>query len=132
MEFSGIHHINVSVTDLARSADWYASVLGMTRGWEIDDVQGRGRKVVMLHPTEPLRIALTQHQSNDGLAFSEFRTGFDHVAFTVSDRKALEAWQRRFDEMGVDHSPINEGATGWLITFRDPDNLQYEMYTLSK
>lgn len=131
-EFAGIHHLNVSVTDLERSAAWYRSVLGLKEGWEMEDVEGRGQKVVLLHPTEPLRIVLSYHKSNPGEPFSEFRTGLDHIAFGVADRPALEAWQRQFEEMGVEHSPIKEGATGWLITFRDPDNLQYEMYTQSK
>ena len=47
-EFGGIHHLNVSVTDLERSADWYTSVLGLQRGWENPDVEGRGRKLVLL------------------------------------------------------------------------------------
>jgi glyoxylase I family protein len=131
-EFGGVHHLNLSVTNLERSAAWYRDVLGLKEGWEMEDVEGRGRKIVLLHPTEPLRIVLSLHQSNDGEPFSEFRTGLDHLAFTVADRETLEEWGRRLDEMGVEHSPIKEGATGWLITFRDPDNIQYEMYTRSK
>jgi glyoxylase I family protein len=131
-DFGGVHHLNLTVTDLERSGDWFRSVLGLKQGWEMEDVQGRGRKLVLLHPTEPVRIVLTVHGSNPGEPFSEFRTGLDHVAFAVDDRGALEAWQRHFQALGVDHSPIKEGATGWLITFRDPDNIQYELYTRSK
>ena len=131
-QFGGVHHLNVSVTDLERSGAWYIEVLGLRKGWEMEDVEGRGRKLVLLHPTDPLRIVLSFHGSNNGEPFSEFRTGFDHVAFSVTDREALEAWRRRFEELGVNHSPIKEGATGWLITFRDPDNLQFEMYSRSK
>jgi catechol 2,3-dioxygenase-like lactoylglutathione lyase family enzyme len=130
--FGGIHHINFSVTDGERSAAWYAEVLGLSRGWEMEDTEGRGRKIVLLHPTEPLRVVLSQHQSNPGEPFSEFQTGLDHVALTVTDRAELEAWSRRFEELGVEHSEIKEGATGWLITFRDPDNIQLELYTRSK
>jgi len=131
-EFSAVHHFNLSVTDLARSAAWYTEVLGLTKGWEMEDTEGRGRKVVLLHDGGSLRIVLSYHQANDGEPFTEFRTGFDHLALTVADRTELEAWERRFQEMGVDHSPIKEGATGWLITFRDPDNIQFEMYTQGK
>jgi len=131
-EFSAVHHFNLSVTDLARSAAWYTEVLGLTKGWEMEDTEGRGRKVVLLHDGGSLRIVLSYHQANDAEPFTEFRTGFDHLALTVTDRTELEAWERRFQEMGVDHSPIKEGATGWLITFRDPDNIQFEMYTQGK
>jgi glyoxylase I family protein len=132
LQFTGIHHVNLSVTDLERSAAWYLDILGLTRGWDMADVEGRGQKVVMLHPTSPLRIVLSHHQSNTGEPFTEFNTGLDHLALTVTDRDALEAWQQLLDEKGVEHSPIKEGATGWLITFRDPDNIQFEMYTESK
>ena len=129
---NGIHHLNLSVTDLQRSAAWYQEVLGLTFGWEMPDVGGRGRKLVLLFPGSSMRFVLTQHEANDGARASEFRTGLDHIAFTVSDRAELEAWQRHLDAKGVDHTPIKEGATGWLIVFRDPDNVQLEMYTQSK
>ena len=130
--FLGIHHLNLSVTDLERSAAWYREVFGLQSGWEMDDVEGRGRKIILLHPDSPLRIVLSLHQDNDGQPFSEFRTGLDHLALSVSDRAELERWQEWFDEAGVERSPIKEGATGWLITFRDPDNTQWEVYTQTK
>jgi glyoxylase I family protein len=128
-EFSSVHHINFTVTDLRRSADRYMTVLQLRMGWEMPDSEGRGRKIALLHPNSPLRIVLTVHESSSGERASEFRTGLDHVAFTVTDRSELESWKRRFEEHGVDHSPITEGKTGLLIVFRDPDNIQLEMHT---
>jgi glyoxylase I family protein len=130
--FSVIHHVNFTVTDLRRSAAWYRDVLGLKAGWEMPDKEERGEKVVLLHPASPFRLVLTLHRANDGQRASEFRTGLDHLAFTVEGRAELELWLRRFDELGVDHSPIKEGVTGWLIVFRDPDNIQLEMYTRAK
>lgn len=130
--FSTVHHVNFTVTDLGRSGEWYARVLGLNRGWEMPDEGRRGRKLVLLHPSEPLRIVLTKHLGSDGSVASEFRTGLDHIAFAVADRAALEAWELHFDEQGVEHTEIKEGATGWLIVFRDPDNIQLEVYTASK
>lgn len=129
---SGIHHVNLSVTDLDVSSAWYEEVLGLTRGWEMDDVEGRGRKTVLLVPDTSLRLVLSLHVSNQGDAFSEFRTGLDHIALTVSGRADLESWADRLDRLGVVHSQVKEGATGWLITFRDPDNIQLELYTETK
>jgi len=117
-QFGGVHHVNFSVTDLERSAAWYAEVLGLTEGWRMEDQGGRGRKVILQHPGSTFRLVLSLHAANDGEPASEFRTGLDHLAFTVADRQELERWQRHFDRLGVGHSPIKEGATGWLIAFR--------------
>src|SRR5437870_3294952 len=99
--FSGVHHINFTVTDLERSARWYANVLGLTKGWAMPDAEGRGQKAVLLHPSSPFRLVLTRHQANEGEPFSEYRTGLDHIAFTVQDREELDQWVRRLDELGV-------------------------------
>ena len=131
-EFTGVHHINFSVTDLQRSADWYQRVLGLKMGWEMPDTEGRGQKIALLHPSSELRLVLSHHSANDGQPASEFRTGLDHVALTVTNSAELERWRQRFDELGVEHSEIKEGATGYLITFRDPDNIQLEVYTQAK
>jgi glyoxylase I family protein len=130
--FSGIHHLNLTVTEPERSAAWYTRVLGLQPGWTMDDIDGRGRKVVLLAPQSTLRIVLTQHRANNGLPASEFQTGLDHVAFTVDSRASLDDWVVWLDEANVTHSEIKEGATGWLIILRDPDNVQLELYTSSK
>jgi glyoxylase I family protein len=130
--FSGIHHINFTVTDLERSAAWYMDVLGLEKGWEMPDVEGRGRKIALLLPGSPFRLVISQHVSNEGGPASEFRTGLDHIALTVEDRAELESWKRHFEEKGVAHSGIKEGATGYFIVFRDPDNIQLEVYTKGK
>ncbi|HEX8919507.1 MAG TPA: VOC family protein [Chloroflexota bacterium] len=131
-QFDTVHHINLSVMDLDRSAEWYERVLGLQKGWEMEDTEGRGKKKILLHSSSPFRLVLSMHQANPGTAASEFRTGLDHLAFGVPDRTALEEWQRHFDALGVEHTPIKEGATGWLIIFRDPDNIQLEIYSQSK
>ena len=130
--FSSVHHVNLTVTDLDRSAGWYMKVLGLVPGWEMADIEGRGKKTVLLVPNSSLRIVLTQHKANSGEPASEFCTGLDHVALTVEDRPRLEVWARWLDGLDVSHSAIKEGATGCLITLRDPDNIQLELYTVSK
>jgi catechol 2,3-dioxygenase-like lactoylglutathione lyase family enzyme len=52
----------------------------------------------------------------------------DHVAFAVPDRAALDAWKARFEELGVEHSEIKPSVMGDMIAFRDPDNVQFEVY----
>jgi hypothetical protein len=48
---------------------------------------------------------------------------------SVPDIEDLRAWKRRFEDHGVDHSEIKKTGTGAaMITFRDPDNIQIELF----
>lgn len=122
----GFHHVNLSVPDLAKSTRWYTEVLGLSIYKEMDDDGQRGSKVVMIHPQSNILLGLTAHRANAGEPFSELRTGMDHVAFAVPDRVALEAWMQRFTRLGVPHALA---STGSLVTFRDPDNIQLQVYS---
>nr|WP_291838352.1 VOC family protein [Candidatus Microthrix sp.] len=60
--------------------------------------------------------------------FDERRTGLDHVGFAVDNREALDAWQARLADLGVEHSPVEDTASGSALVFRDPDQIQLEMW----
>jgi catechol 2,3-dioxygenase-like lactoylglutathione lyase family enzyme len=117
----GICYIGLSVRDVSRSALWYADLFELEEQYreENDDWTS-----VLLRHESGLTIGLLQHIGNDGEAFSEFRTGLDHVEFEVASREELDAWRSRLDERLVDHS----GAFPHVVTFRDPDNIQLEFF----
>lgn len=129
-DFTGVNHVALTVRDLPRSVAWYSDLLGLQKIGELPDEGGRGAKVLFRHPTSGLVIVLCAHKANPGEPFSEFRTGLDHLSFTVRDRAELDAWQARFAERGVTHSLIYESPSGRgaVLVFRDPDNIQLEMY----
>ncbi len=122
---SGFNHVSFSVTDPVRSAAWYQEVLGFARH---GDGEGKGfRRIRLCHPDSGVTVTLTGHRSGTGDAFSELRTGLDHLAFTVEGE--LEEWKQRFEEGGVDHSEIRVLGNGSrAITLRDPDNIQLEVF----
>ena len=123
----GVHHVNLSVTDLDRSANWYGGLFGLQELARMSADDGSWSKVILRHPSG-LLIGLTAHDRNDAEPFAEWRTGFDHVALTVRNGKELQRWQQRLDERGVERSEIKETPLGRLITLRDPDNIQLELY----
>ncbi|HCT75876.1 MAG TPA: VOC family protein [Micromonosporaceae bacterium] len=126
--FSGIHHIALNVRDLEASVRWYSEVLDFSPlfPWDTDDFDRR----LMRHPSGVI-IGLTKHKHPDADAdFNERRPGLDHLAFTVATQVDLEAWVARLTDAGVTHSGIQvTPKTGFtLIAFRDPNNIQLELY----
>jgi catechol 2,3-dioxygenase-like lactoylglutathione lyase family enzyme len=124
--FRRVMYVGLSVTDVRRSADWYRSTLGMETDRE--NIGGATwpsswDEVLLVHPGSGLRIGLLQHPSNDGSAFSEFRTGLDHVEFEVGTMRELAAWRQHLDGLGIPYS----SARPHIVTFRDPDNIQLEL-----
>jgi glyoxylase I family protein len=124
--FSKISHVSFSARDADASAKWWSELLDLA---EIERVQGEGwRGVVLVHPPTGTVIEFQQHDANEGEPFDPRRTGFDHLGFKVDDRAALEDWQRHFETLGVSHTPIVDREYGSVLTFKDPDGIQFEMF----
>jgi hypothetical protein len=46
----------------------------------------------------------------------------------VADAVELQNWVAHFDEKGVSHTGIIDTGYGPTVVFRDPDNLQLELF----
>ena len=126
-----IHHLGFSVRDVEVSAAWYADVLGFHRAGEYTAPDGSRRKVFLRHDGLRVRVGLTQHQDGSAELFDETRVGLDHLAFAVSSREELDGWAQRFSAQGVVFSPVasaNSISGAAVIVFRDPDNIQLELF----
>ena len=125
-DIKGFHHVSLSVTDVDKSAAWYGEVLGFE---VVTTVDGDGFKRTRLRASASgLVLTLTQHEAAEGGKFDERRTGLDHVALVV-DNEDLDQWKDHFEELGVDHSEVKTTpAGGTMITLRDPDNIQLEVF----
>jgi glyoxylase I family protein len=123
---TGAHHVAFTVRDVDASAAWYQGLFGMQVVMQADDETVRLR--VLVHPECGWLIGLREYPAHPDAAFSEFRTGLDHIAFTVSSRDDLEAWQGLLAEKGITFSPIADSPLGSLIALRDPDNIQLELW----
>ena len=124
--FSKLSHISFSVRDNEASARWWRDVFGLQN---LDRVPGDGwTAILLIHPATATIIEFQQHDANRGEMFDPARTGFDHMAFKVDDRAALEEWQAHFERLGVTHTPIVDHGYGSVLTFKDPDGIQFEMF----
>ena len=83
-------------------------------------------------------IVLHRHDTNTGALFGEAITGLDHAGFMVPGRSDLEAWQAHLESKGVasadvadeplTHHPIADEPYASVLVFRDPDNIQLELF----
>ena len=124
----GFSHLSLSVTDLDRSTEWYREMLGFTFD---SKVEGDGfRRNRLRHPTAGITLTLTAHEAGSGEPFDERRTGMDHVSFAVPSIENLHDLKEQFRAKGIEHSEVKPTASGagGMITFRDPDNIQLELF----
>jgi catechol 2,3-dioxygenase-like lactoylglutathione lyase family enzyme len=132
-----MHHIALTVTDVDASVPWYEAVFGVQFQMDVPHDGGVGK--LLADESWDLMIVLHRHDGNDGGAFGETATGLDHVGFLVPARADLEAWQSHLDGHGVTRSavagrpltqsPIVDEGYGSVLVFRDPDNIQLEVFS---
>lgn len=126
--FVGLHHVAINVRDLERSVQWYSETLDFAPLFPFDTDEFSRR--ILRHPSGVV-LGVTKHHHPDADAeFSERRTGLDHLAFAVDSTADLEAWAARLDAAGVAHSGVKITPTtgSALLAFRDPDDIQLELY----
>lgn len=116
-----VHHITLNVSDLDRSRAFYAGVLGLTIDQDFPGEKLRFRldgtaTRIVLKPALPGTPA--------GDRFTERRIGLDHIALGVPAGAAAR-YATVLDEAGVPNSGVKPAG---MITFRDPDNVQWEFF----
>jgi len=130
-----IHHLRLTVTDLARSREFYTELLGFQVAVEspppgdpaADEafkilfggiVMIRGNLLMGLRPMAP---------ASD--RFDPDRVGLDHLSFGVASRAELDQAAALFDERGVPRGEITTLPSFGIdvLPFEDPDGMQLEL-----
>jgi glyoxylase I family protein len=121
--------VNLTVSDVGRSAAWYCELLGMEEISRYAEPDGHVALAHLAEPRSGLELCLVAHRSGEG-SFDAFRIGLDHLEFLVAQRRDLNAWAARLDELGIRHSGVKEPPyiANAMLTFRDPDDIQLEFF----
>ena len=133
-----ISHVAITVTDLEAGVRWYEQVFGLS--YRMDVPHEGGTAKLLSDDAFELILVLHRHDANEGELFRESRTGLDHVGFNVPTRDDLVVWQDHLEAQGVvradtadkplTQSPIADEPYGSVLVFRDPDNIQLELFSL--
>jgi glyoxylase I family protein len=131
-----LHHVALTVSDLDASVAWYCSVFGIDHRLDVPHVGGIRK--VLADDDWTLSIALHAHDASPHGSFHENRIGLDHVGFALATRADLERWQEHLGAYGVQpaaeadrpltQAPIADVPYGSVLVFRDPDNIQLELF----
>ncbi|WP_375498482.1 VOC family protein [uncultured Jatrophihabitans sp.] len=133
---TGINHLRLTVTDIARSKAFYVQVLGMDPvidfSHQADEpgiredrdrfyggcVFSFGEQVLGLRPV-----------AQPGDTFDSTRVGLDHVSLSVASVDALNAAAKSLDDAGVTHGTVDvlEGAGIAILSIQDPDDINLEL-----
>ncbi len=120
-----VDHLKLTVTDVARSRDFYTRVLGF------EVVAEFGPSTLIHNGSVLIGLAQAPNPSlvNTADRFDENRVGLDHLSFAVAGRGDLERAVALFDDLGIPHGEITplEGFGITVLMFRDPDNIQLEL-----
>ena len=124
---SGLSHLGLRVTNLARAKRFYVDTLGCQLVRGID-----GAVLINMYGT---LIALYGAESNTALKdrFDPFRVGLDHLALAVEDTSTLEKMQQDLDAAGVHNNgvEVDPETHDRYISFYDPDGIAWELYSVS-
>ena len=127
IQTEAIHHLTLTVTDLARAVEFYTGLLGFQRALDLSPSRvllANGKSILALTEAPDPAQAMRDDR------FDENRVGLDHLSFNVSSRTTLEEALRRFDRQGIPHGEIKDLGPGlgiYVLAFRDPDNIQLEL-----
>jgi catechol 2,3-dioxygenase-like lactoylglutathione lyase family enzyme len=131
-----IHHVALTVADIEASVAFYAAAFDIAYRMDVPHPGGVGK--LLCDDARQLVIVLHRHDGNRGETFTETVTGLDHVGLVVPARADLEAWQDHLAALGVarvetadkpmTQSPIADESYGSVLVFRDPDNIQLELF----
>jgi glyoxylase I family protein len=122
----GVNHLTLTVTDVARSVEWYENLLGFQLAVDLGErkILSDGSVLLVISPPPDPAKAITNDR------FDENRVGLDHLSFNVGSHDELEEAIALFDEKGVSHGEIKDLGPGlgiYVLAFRDPDNVQLEL-----
>jgi catechol 2,3-dioxygenase-like lactoylglutathione lyase family enzyme len=94
----GVHHLTLTVSDVARSEQFYAKLFNFQRAAEFGPrvIMSNGSVLLVFTPPPDPAQAIPQDR------FNENRIGLDHVSFGVDSMAALEAAIQVLDAQGVE------------------------------
>lgn len=124
LKTTGVHHVSLRCTDLARARVFYLERLGFPLLMETPELFlfGAGQTAIGVRGPAPAT------RPDD--VFDPFRVGLDHVALACTDAAELRRVADALTAAGVENTGVKKDPTlgKEYLAFKDPDGLKWEFY----
>ena len=128
MDLRGLHHVTAVTADASRNVAFYTHVLGLRLV----------KKTVNQDDVSAYHLFYGDEVGHAGTEMTFFDWDFagphtpavgmvSATAFRVPGREAVEWWEKRFDERGVNHGEIQEREGRAVLPFTDPEGQSLEL-----
>lgn len=125
MQVNGLNHINIVTADMARTVEFYESLLGMQAQPIPMAPAGFDGRWISDNQGQPI-IHVQAYNADRHGAVREGPTGtIDHIALTCAD---FAGTKQRCEELGIDYR-VNDRQFGDLrqVFVTDPNNINLEL-----
>lgn len=125
-------HIRLTVTDIEASRAFYDSLFGLPVAFEVPEGadEATREQLAFLYGGVIYQLGDTllglRPVADD--RFNENRVGLDHLAFRVDDRQVLDDAAIQLDDRGIAHGGVKDIGAGYILEFRDPDDIALELF----
>lgn len=128
---NSVAHIRLTVTDIARSREFYESVFGWPVAMEVpadaDDATRERMGFLYGGVVYDIGTALVGLRPVADDRFDSDRVGLDHLCLRVSSKAELESAAAHLDDLGIARESIKDIGPAYILEFRDPDHIALEL-----
>jgi catechol 2,3-dioxygenase-like lactoylglutathione lyase family enzyme len=119
-----LEHVNLTVSDLHRTAAWMKQIFGWKVRWEGEVLGGAGHTIHI--GTEDAYLAIYTPRETKAPAKSTYtqRGGLNHVGVTVDD---IDSCEERVKAAGFTPGKHADYEPGQRFYFDDHDGIEYEV-----
>jgi catechol 2,3-dioxygenase-like lactoylglutathione lyase family enzyme len=124
MKTTGVHHVTLRSTDVARSRVFYGERLGFPIVLDSPEL------FIFLAGSTAIGIRAPTDQTPANDSFDPFRVGLDHIALACNDTQELRRVAEALTSVGVEHTGVKMDPTlqKEYLAFKDPDGVKWELY----
>jgi catechol 2,3-dioxygenase-like lactoylglutathione lyase family enzyme len=129
VKVNAIDHIVINVSDVARSAEWYAKILGMEVR-VFDPGEGRSRRTSLVFGNQKINVRPKNADKIEWFTGDEVAAGSDDLCFLTTSTPEEVVAHLKANGVKIEEGPSRrQGARGTLLSVycRDPDGSLIEI-----